>query len=133
MTLRSVGDVIAMRPALANEAAKIHAEWEPDAGPDGDPVVGFGGICQDVAEAMANVLAAADVEAACVSASCGEQHVFVIAALLEGVFVIDVPPSLYETGSGYRWTKRIDTVIEPEDVLIQKISDDPETFEHHLD
>ena len=63
---------------LVKAAQKEYDAWDPS-GEDGDPELGFGGICQDVAEAMAGVLSTTGIDAATVSAQIGDQLVWVVA------------------------------------------------------
>jgi hypothetical protein len=92
-------------PKLIEAAQKVYDEWEQNEEGE-DPELGYGGICQDIADEMAGVLNENGVEAGTVSATAGDQHVWVIAKLADGVYDIDIPPYLYESGSGYTWKKR---------------------------
>jgi len=116
-------DVMAMTEELAAAARKVHSEWEQDI--EGfDEELGMGGICQDVADAMIGVLCSAGVENAIpFHGTVGENHVWVVALLSDGVYSIDIPPHVYETGSGYVWRKRHDAVIGAGDVTIDRIGD----------
>lgn len=125
MTLR------ALVPELAEAAEAVWGGWEQDEN-GFDEVLGAGGICQDIASAMIDAMSAAGIEhAIAVHAAVGENHVFVVALLDDGVYEVDIPPSVYETGSGYVWKKRQDARFGPETVTIDRISGgmDPEEFE----
>jgi hypothetical protein len=128
----SPSDVRALSGELATAAREIHSAWEQDI--DGyDEELGHGGICHDIADAMLGVLARNGVEhALSFHTTMGENHVYVVALLSDGVYAIDIPPDVYEIGSGYVWRKRHDAVISAGDVVIGKVGDfvDPEEFEH---
>jgi len=101
----------------------IYSGWQQIDGMD--DVLGAGGICQDVAAAMIQALSENGIDdALTIHSSVGENHVFVVALIPDdGVYEIDIPPSVYEIGSGYVWTKRENIVIGADDVFIQKIDE----------
>ena len=125
-------DIMSLRPQLAKAAQKVYDEWD-QSGEDGDPELGFGGICQDIAEAIADVLNHHDIEAGTVSQSIGEQHVYTIAKLDDGVFEIDIHPYTYERGAGYTWKKVPGVKFKPEDISITLIDDDPKKYEEMIE
>lgn len=108
---------------LAAAARSVYDEWLQD--DDGfDEVLGMGGICQDIASKMLEVLDEAGVKASTtVHSSVGENHVFVVALLDDGVYSIDIPPHVYEIGSGYVWKKRPDAVFNETVVSMMRIGD----------
>jgi hypothetical protein len=115
---------------IAEKAQAVYDAWEQNE--DGeDEEYGAGGICQDVAEEIVGVLD--EHEAATVFSSVGDNHVYVITKLSEGVYVVDIPPSVYESGSGYVWRKQKDVQITADDVVLDWIDSDPENFENYLD
>lgn len=120
-----------LRPKLAEAAMSVYSEWDQIDGFDEE--LGSGGICQDIASAMTTALAEHGFEhSMSVHAAVGENHVFVVALIPgDGVYEIDIPPSVYEIGSGYTWKKREGIVIGADDVVIGRISEDmdPEAFE----
>lgn len=119
---------------LAAAAQKVYDGWDADSDSEnGDPEVGFGGICQDIADAMAEVLNQAGIECATVSAAIGEQHVYVVARLDAGVFSVDIPPSVYEHGAGYNWKKIPNVKFTAPDIQIDKIDADPESFDQYTE
>jgi len=129
-TLPSSADLHVARGPLADAAKSVFDDWYQDE--DGmDDVYGAGGICHEIASAMVAKLAEVGIEHAVpVHASVGENHVFVVALLEDGIFSIDIPPHVYETGSGYVWRKRHDAEFVPASVFIDRIGDplDPEAF-----
>jgi hypothetical protein len=120
------------RGDLAKSAQKIYDDWD-QSGEDGDPELGFGGICQDIAAAMADVLTKKKIECTTVSAQIGEQHVWVVAKVKDGVFNVDISPYKYEKGSGYNWTKIDGVKIGPNDVSVEMIDDNPEKFDEYTE
>lgn len=122
-----------LRPDFAAAAQSEYDQWD-QSGEYGDPTLGFGGICQDIAGAMADVIYnKTDFEASTVSAAIGEQHVFVIVQTPDGVYEVDIPPHIYESGGGYNWQKLPDVKFEPADIIISLIDGDPESFDNYLD
>lgn len=110
-------------PDLAGAAMKIYGEWLQDEN-GFDEELGQGGICHLVADAMVEVLSAAGVtNVTSCHAQVGENHVFVVAGLADGVYAIDIRPEVYEIGRGYVWRKRQGIEIMPEDVELQRIGD----------
>ena len=106
----------ALRPQFAAAAQQVYDQWVQDEYDD----LNGGGICQDVAEAIAGVIHQniSQVEAGTISASCGEQHVWVILHNQYEGFSIDVPYHLYERGGGYNWTKIPGVVFDARDIEI---------------
>ncbi len=119
---------------LAARAQKVYDEWDADSDPEhGDPKVGFGGICQDIADEMVDELFAQGAQATAQSCSVGEQHVFVIGQFTEGVYEIDIAPSTYESGGGYNWKKKQGVTFEPDDISIERLSADPRDFAEYTE
>jgi hypothetical protein len=121
-------------PALASAAQKVYDEWDADSDPDnGDPEVGFGGICQDIAGAMCDVLASHGVDCTSVSQQIDDQHVYVVAKFREGVYLVDIPPHDYERGGGYNWTKIKGVRFTPHHIVVHQLDADPETFDQYTE
>jgi hypothetical protein len=103
-SVKSVNDVKRLLPLLVVAAQKEYDNWD-QSDPDNDEFNG-GGICQNIAESIVDVLDFNDIEAITIdSQGVGDQHVWVVFNVGEGVFELDIPPSLYERGSGYTWHK----------------------------
>lgn len=120
------------KPAMCKLAQQVYQEWD-QSGEDGDPELGFGGICDLIADQICHVLGQEGVE--CTSwntAGMGENHTSVIANLADGVFEVDIPPHVYETGGGYTWHKRPEVVFDPRDVAISRL-EPPMTDEEFVD
>ena len=120
----------AIRALIPEICRRVQAEYDSwdQSGEYGDPELGFGGICQDFADVMAEVLNAHGIEAVTQSASCGEQHVWTVAKLEDGIYMVDIPYSIYEQGGGYNWQKIPGVIFEPSDVVIEQMSPDPNEF-----
>ena len=125
-------DILSLRPQMAQAAQKVYDEWD-QSGEEGDVELGFGGICQDIAEAIVEVLDHHGIEAGSVSQSIGEQHVYAIAQVEEGVFEVDISPYTYERGAGYTWKKKPNIKFAPDDIAVSLIDKDPKKFEEMID
>ncbi len=131
--LISISQLRAFLPELARAAQQVYDQWELDE--DGmDPELGGGGICQDIAEAMGNALNFAGVESMSIDNNgMGEQHVWTLAKFREGVFEVDIPPGVYETGGGYNWTKIPGVVFTPQHIHYGLLNKNPESFEQYAE
>ena len=92
----------ALKPQLAAAAQEVYDEWDENL-----DEYGGGGICHLIAEAMVGVLDEHDIDATEQHTTIDENHVFVLAQDPNGagIFYVDIPPSTYEVGSGYSWSK----------------------------
>lgn len=130
--MKTLKDILALKPLLVKAAQEAYDEWEQDE--EGiDPMLGEGGICQDVAENMAHVLSQHGIDCSEVSANAGDQHVYVVAQIQEGVYEVDISPHVYETGGGYTWKKKPNVTFHPDHVMISLIDKDPQTFHQYSD
>ena len=131
--LPSIQKVKSLIPQLAKAAQKVYDDWAQDE--EGyDEELGEGGICQDIADSMAYIMSENDIDSYVVdSGGVGEQHVWIIVKVAEGVYSVDIPPGVYETGSGFRWRKIRDAQIQPSDVELYRIDSDPETFDQYVE
>jgi GNAT superfamily N-acetyltransferase len=121
-----------LTPSLAQVAQKVYDEWLPEE-EGGDVEWGGGGICHDIADAMVSVLDQHGIEATSMQQQVGDNHVFTVAKTNEGIWTIDIPPYVYETGSGYAWKKIPDIKFVSDDVVIELISKDLSTWESYTD
>lgn len=132
--LKTSHDILALRPAMAKAAQDEYDAWAPV---DGD-LEGFeaefagGGICHLIAEKLAGIMDAAGVNCATVSSS-HEQHVYCVAQCQDGIFLVDVPHGIYETGGGYNWTRVEGVVFESEDIVVRRIDRDPANMAMYTD
>jgi hypothetical protein len=117
---KALQDLTSLVPDLASAAQGIYDQWDQVDGFDVE--LGTGGICQDVASAMAGKMGEAGFEdVLVVSAAVGENHVFVMALLEDGVYQIDISPYHYESGAGYTWKKKPSVKFVPEMVSVMKV------------
>ncbi len=128
----SVKILQSLKAALAAAAQMVYDSWEQDE-EGSDEEYGYGGICHDIADAMSEVLSGAGVEASSVSQSIGEVHVFVVAKFAEGVYAIDIPPSTYERGSAYTWSKIKGVRFSAQDIDVSLVDKNPARFEEYLE
>lgn len=118
-------------PQILAAAQKEYDSWAQDE--EGhDEELGFGGLCQDIAEQISSVIIGAGIDAGTMHAEIGEQHVWTICKIDEGVYEVDIPPSVYETGGGYSWKKIPDVTFDAGDLVIHRIDPDPESFENYF-
>jgi GNAT superfamily N-acetyltransferase len=107
------------RAEIARLAQQEYDAWAQDE--EGyDEELGAGGICDAVANAIGGWLAGQGIDST-EGGQDGDDHAFQIAYNDTEAYEVDIPPSVYETGGGYRWTKRPDVTIAPEDVIVYKI------------
>lgn len=128
--MKRISDIKGLLPNMATAAQKAYDHWEQDE--EGmDPELGAGGICQDIAEEISGVLASHGIEASTVSQTIEDQHVYTIAQVAEGVVRVDIHPSVYETGSGYHWKKRLNVTIHPTDIDVEIVDKNPTKYEEY--
>ena len=114
---------------MATAAQKVYNQWNVTSTED-DPLNG-GGICQDIADAIANVVNSKikNVEVHIVdSQGMIDQHVWVCVCNKTECFDIDIPASSYETGSGYSWKKIPNVTFNPNYIVITKQKYRPENY-----
>jgi len=123
--------LFSLKSRLALSAQKVYDKWEQDENGYCD-MLGEGGICQDIADAMADVLSNNGIECTTVSQVSGEQHVYVVARTEDGVYNVDIPPYLYETGGGYCWKKIPDVEFDERYLVINRLSSDPDEYYDYI-
>lgn len=123
--------IAAAKPAIIKLVQKKYSEWRQDE-TGHDEEVGYGGICHLFADLIAEVLNEAGIPAATVSSS-HEVHVYTVAQARDGVFEVDIPYCVYETGGGYNWTKIQDVEFTLDDIIINRLSPDPADFEQFIE
>lgn len=105
-----------LRPQLAAAGQRIYDQWEPE---DED---GEGGICDEVAREMAQVIASRvpgiEIED---GGWEGDDHAFLVVSRGSARYVVDIPARIYEVGGGYSWRKRKGVQISPDDVVIGRV------------
>lgn len=114
---------------MAKAVQRVYDEWVQNH--EGiDEVYGAGGICDDVAEAIAGVVSE-NIEGAELAngGQPGDDHAFPLVVRGEESYGFDVPCRLYETGGGYLWKKREGVVFKPEDIEIFEVPYPEEGFD----
>lgn len=119
--------------AIAEAANRVYADWVQDE--QGESVkYGYGGICDDVAAAICEVVdragVAEDVRTYHIS---DDNHTVALVLMPDGIFEVDIPHRTYETGSFYRYRKRPDITIEADDVVVSKLTDDGSEWNAYVD
>lgn len=117
--------LMALRPQMAQKAQAIYDAWEQNE--EGlDEELGGGGICDQIAQELADVIISNTSFDIRDGGAEGDDHAWLIVRTPEGLYSIDIHPSVYETGSGYSWKKIPDVQFSPEDVEIFKLDYDLE-------
>ena len=112
-----------LRHLMAAAAQEEYDGWTQEE-PDGDPELGWGGICDAIAGRIAEVLSDNLVD--CFTrntADSADNHTHVVANLADGVHIVDIHPGVYETGGGYNWRKIPGVVFSEDDITITRIGD----------
>ena len=115
--------VNALRSQLAGAAQKVVDVWEQD--DEGfDCELGGGGPCDEVARELQGVLSDAGINSI-EGGHEGDDHAWLIAydERTKELVGVDIPPGVYETGGGYKWTKLEDTTVTPSDVAVWPINE----------
>lgn len=109
-------------------AQRIYDDWDES---EVDTYAG-GGICHIIADAICDVMWQIGIE--CTTVSCSyEQHVYVAVKVEEGVYTIDIPYGIYETGGGFSWQKLPDIKFDSRDVVFYRVTGDPAEFANYID
>ena len=109
-------------------AQRIYDDWDES---EVDTYAG-GGICHIIADAICDVMWQIGIECTIVSCSY-EQHVYVAVKVEEGVYTIDIPYGIYETGGGFSWQKLPDIKFDSRDVVFYRVTGDPAEFANYID
>lgn len=126
--MKTLSQLKNLTPEFLQAAQVTYDEW--DQNEEGfDEELGYGGICQDIASAIASVCNQNGFDVAIISQEIDEQHVYTVAKVREGVISIDISPYIYEKGSGCTWKKRPDVIFTSEDIEYYRISPNSEDFD----
>lgn len=116
---------------LAAAAQEEYDAWDETQEGFEDEYAG-GGICHLIAENIQGVLSDHGIDSQSVdSQGVGDQHVWVVAKMHDGIYDIDIPPHIYESGSGYSWKKKHGVRFSRDHIYIDKIDDDPERWDDY--
>lgn len=94
--------------------------------------LGRGGICHLIADELITVLYNNNIENCQTVCSAYEQHVYVVGKFAEGVYQIDIPYRVYETGGGFTWKKIPNVVFERDHIVIRQLDSNPDMFEEYV-
>lgn len=109
-----------LRPAMATAAQAVLDAWQVDE--EGlDEVYGAGGPCEDVAQALMDVLSSIPGIEMREGGHEGDDHAWLIVWDETEAYAVDIPPGVYETGAGYSWQKLPDVQVQPTDIYIEPI------------
>lgn len=112
--------LLRLRQEFADAAREVHYAWEQDE--DGMcEWRGSGGICDDVADAIGEVLSRHNIDST-YGGQEGDPHAWRVAYDDTEAFGVDIAPEVYETGGGYSWKKRHDAEFPPEVVEVFPIN-----------
>lgn len=128
--LKTLAELKFLLPEIIKVSQGVYDSWAQDS--DGmDEELGCGGICQDIAGDICGLLSERGFECSTVSQEIGEQHVYTVVKLEEGVYEVDIPPYVYESGGGYNWRKIPNVSFNQDHVIINRLDGDPESFENY--
>ena len=129
-SLKTLAELETLLPKIVEVSQTVYDSWAQNE--DGmDEELGCGGICQDIAGAICGLLSESGFECTTVSQEIGEQHVYTIVKLEDGVYEVDIPPYVYESGGGYNWRKIPNVSFNSNHVIINRIDGDPDSFDNY--
>lgn len=113
--------LMTLRPQMAFAAQKVYNNWEQDE--DGmDPDLGGGGICDEVARAISDVIAHNIQNAEFADGGQeGDDHAYMIVYNQQEAYGVDIPCHIYEKGGGYSWQKLPGVHFSPTDIAIWEV------------
>mgnify|MGYP001439988977 CR=1 FL=1 len=110
--------VRSLLPQLVQSAQNEYNQW--DQSDEFDELNG-GGICQEIASAFCDVFSSAEIDCTTFDAQIGDQHVWAVAYDDNEAISVDIPPSVYETGAGYTWSKIPGVVFDANDIVFERV------------
>lgn len=110
--------LLPIRVAVAEAAQRVYNDWQQDE-TGHDDVLGFGGICDQIASEMSNVLGKTGLR--CLWARDElEEHARIVVACRDGIFTLDIPADVYEFRLAiFDWRKKPNIDICADDVLVE--------------
>jgi hypothetical protein len=126
--LPSITEVKKLLPNIVAAVQEEYDSWDENQ----DEYAG-GGICHLIADRICGVLGEHNIDCFTVSAEIGDQHVWTIAKVREGVYNVDINPHMYEMGGGYTWTKIPDVEFQVEDIEFDCVDHDPSKFDRYIE
>lgn len=117
--------LINLRNDFAIAAQKVYDEWEQDE-EGNDEIYGSGGICDDIADAMCDVInnrTNYDCFHLYDEYDC-HTSIYVYDVNSKQIFNVNIPPYVYEKGFGYSWKKINDVTFNLNDIDISEVDYD---------
>jgi hypothetical protein len=112
-----------LKPQMAAAAQQVIDSWEQDE--EGiDEEFGSGGACDKVSEAIVDVMSGIEGVEFTDGGHDGDDHAYPIVYDDSEAYAVDIPPGVYETGSGYQWKKIDDAQITAGDIIISEVDRD---------
>jgi hypothetical protein len=109
--------LVSLRGAMAEAAQQVYESWEQDE--EGvDPMLGSGGICDEIARDMGMIMSQAGFDLVDGGA---DDHAWNIAIMDGKAFSVDIPCRLYESGAWYSWRKKDGVKLTENDVQIHEV------------
>lgn len=108
-----------LRPRMATAAQEVYNSWSPEE--EDTDIYGGGGPCDEIASALAGIIADSIDAHLNEGGHEGDDHAFLIVSRAGERYWVDIPPRIYESGGGYSWQKIPDVEIRPEDIVIEAI------------
>lgn len=121
-----------LRPQLSEAAQKVYDSWDPS-GEDGDPEVGFGGICDEIRKELSDVISNHDDICIHKGESDGDDHAWLIVHRGKEVMGVNIPAYHYESGGGYNWFKKPGVQFGPEHIEIWPMGRTPKDMQDWFD
>jgi len=119
-----------VKQQLAQAAQIVYDQWSQDT--DGnDEELGAGGICDEIANMLIYVLNSHGIFD--IQTQYNEPHTYVIGKFKEGIFTIDIPYSVYESGYRYTWKKKPDVKFEATHIEIYQLTPDNGNWEKYTE
>ena len=106
-----------LKPDMAMAIQEVLNDWQPNE--EGwDEELGYGGACDLISDAISDVIARKiDVEFH-EGGHEGDCHAYIVVDDGRDAAAVDLPPHIYEVGSGYSWEKIPDVKIESDDITV---------------
>lgn len=121
-----------IKKELADVAQKVYDDWIQDEHGMNDEF-GTGGICHLIADDLIDVLNKHNIWDCQTVCSTHEQHVYIVGRFREGIFMIDIPYSYYETGGGFTWKKRPNVIFDGSYIVIDRLDVNPRKLNQYTD
>lgn len=132
----SLNSVSEITDVVKDEMVKVAQEqydgWQQNHAGQSDEL-GSGGICHLIADDLIDVLYRHKIENVQSVCSNFEQHVYVVGQFKEGIYEIDIPYNVYESGGGFTWRKIPDVQFSRNDIVIRRLSSDPTEYSNYVD